>query len=155
MEYTFKNLDEFEGITEDIALRYNALTLQLAGRECENVVAALEDVKQHADSELLLFMIDAQGSICATAQASYHRLPLKGVAYVNGVVVDEKYRGQGLGTVLMNELHKRVKERWNKVKAFNLTSSPKKGTQGFYLRLGYRMRTKEAEDETIFYVKDI
>lgn len=155
MNFTFKNLDEFDEITGDLTKRYNALTLQLAGRECEDVEAALEDVKQHAASELLLFMFDGNGEVCATAQVSYHRLPLKGVGYINGVVVDEKYRGHGLGTVLMQELERRAKDRWSKLAAFNLTSSPKKGTQGFYLRLGYRMRTKEAGDETIFYVKNI
>lgn len=154
MEFTFKNLDAFETITDVLASRYNDFIFQLKGKESAVSVEALQDVKAHSDSELLLFMLDQSGAIAGMAQASFHRTPSKYAAYINTVVVDEAYRGQGLGTLLMNELEKRAKKRWNNLQAFSLTSSPERGTQGFYVRLGYRMRTKEAGDETIVYLKD-
>lgn len=155
MEYTFKNLDEYTEITENIVLRYNELVTQLKGKLSDIEVADLEEVKKRKDSELLLFMCDSDAHIVGMAHVSYLCVPVKKVGYINTVVVDETYRGQGLGALLMEELQKRACERWSKIQTFNLTSNPLKGTQGFYLRLGYRMRTKEAGDETIFYVKDV
>jgi GNAT superfamily N-acetyltransferase len=112
-------------------------------------------VKRRKDSELLLLIYTEAGEIAGMAHVSYHCVPIKPVGYVSAVVIDEKYRGHGLGLILVEEIERRAKERWSDIKAFNLTSKPSRGTQGFYLRLGYRMRTKEAGDETIFYVKDV
>lgn len=155
MEHTFKNIDEFGSVTGDIVTRYNELITQLKGRESHVSKEALEEVKERTHSELLLFMLDDSGVIAGMAQVSFHCTPSHYAGYINTVVVDEKYRGKGLGTHLMNELEMRAKERWSTIRTFGLTSAPQKGTQGFYLRLGYRMRTKEAGDETIVYVKDI
>lgn len=155
MQHTFKSLDEFDIVTQDTADRYNGLITQLKGRESNVTIEALEEVKSRYDSELLLFMFNEEGQISGMAQASYHCTPSHYAGYINTVVVDEIYRGQGLGSTLMNELERRAKERWNTIRTFGLTSAPQKGTQGFYLRLGYRMRTKEAGDETIVYVKDV
>ncbi len=155
MEYTFKNLDEYSEVTKEVVSRYNDLIAQLKGKEGNISNDALEDVKARTSSELLLFMLDEEGTISGMAQVSYHCTPARYAGYVNTVVIDEKYRGQGLGTHLMNELEQRAAKRWNKIQTFGLTSAPSKGTQGFYLRLGYRQRTKEAGDETIVYIKDI
>ena len=155
MEYTFKNLDDFDEISDDIVSRYNKLIAQLKGKASDIDTVDLEEVKKRKDSELLLFMLDGNSKIIGMAHVSYLCVPVKKVGYINTVVVDEAYRGQGLGALLMEELQKRARERWIDIDTFNLTSNPLKGTQGFYLRLGYRMRTKEAGDETIFYVKDV
>jgi len=103
----------------------------------------------------LLLLCNQSEEIIGTAQVSFICTPSRYTAYINTVVVDEKYRGNGLGKVLMDELERRAAERWPQLEKFTLTSSPQKGTQGFYLRLGYRMRTKEEGDETIVYVKDL
>lgn len=155
MEYTFKNLDDAGGISDDIVSRYNELIVQLKGKASDIGVTDLEEVRKRKDSELLLFMCDSATSIMGMAHVSYLCVPVKKVGYINTVVVDKKYRGHGLGGLLMEELQKRACQRWPNINTFNLTSNPLKGTQGFYLRLGYRMRTKEAGDETIFYVKDV
>jgi GNAT superfamily N-acetyltransferase len=154
MNYTFKTLDECT-ITEEFRSAYNRLLFQLKGRECNVTADELQNVQQRKDSELLLCMYNEQGELAGTAQASFICTPTSYTAYINTVVVDEKYRGQGLGKLLMEELHTRVKNRWPSVLKCTLTSSPQKGTQGFYLKLGYHMRTKEEGDETIVYVKDM
>jgi len=153
MEYTFKTLNDFEKVTDEVLARYNELIFQLKNKECVISKAQLEEVRSRITSELLLFMYVGE-EIAGMAQLTFHCVPIRYVGYINSVVVDEKYRGHGLGTHLMEELENRAKERWSNIQAFNLTSAPKKGTAGFYLRLGYRMRTKEAADETVFYVKD-
>lgn len=154
MEPIFKNIDEVE-VTDTLCSVYNKLLFQLKGRECHISKEQLEEVQSRFSSELLLFMYNEADEMMGTAQVSFICTPSRYTAYVNTVVIDETYRGQGLGKVLMDELEKRAKERWQQLEKFTLTSSPQKGTQGFYLKLGYRMRTKEAGDETIVYVKDI
>jgi hypothetical protein len=54
----------------------------------------------------------------------------------------------------MEALEREGKKRWSNLEKFSLSSSPQRGTQGFYVRLGYKMRTKENGDETILYVKN-
>jgi GNAT superfamily N-acetyltransferase len=153
MSFSFTTADK-EEITPALAHAYSALLSQLKDRPCEVAPEDLAEVSRNSNSELLLFMRDEAGGVIGTAQASFQWVPLTYGAYINNVVVDAKYRGQGLGATLMEELEKRSRERWSKLRKFMLTSSPKKGTQGFYLKLGYRMRTKEAGDETIVYVKE-
>lgn len=152
--FTFKNLDEIE-ITDLFCEAYNRLLSELKGRECAVSKEELIEVQDRKASELLLCMQSEKGELAGTAQASFICTPTSYKAYINSVVVDEKFRGQGLGKLLIEELHARVKNRWPAVLKFTLTSSPQKGTQGFYLKLGYHMRTKEEGDETIVYVKDV
>lgn len=155
MEFTFQTLDALSDIPVNIADHYNELIYQLKGEKSHVAVLDLEEVKERANSELLLFVFSPDGTIAGMAQASFHCTPAHYTAQINNVVVDEAYRGHGLGSLLMSELEKRSKERWNKLQGFRLTSSPRRGTQGFYTRLGYRMRTKEAGDETTVYVKEV
>ena len=155
MSHTFKNLDEFETISAELAHRYNELIFQLKEKESNISVEALAEVKERKDSELLLFILDESEKIAGMAQLSYHCTPSHYVGYVNTVVIDETYRGQGLGALIMNELERRSKERWSNLQGFALTSAPKRGTQGFYVKLGYKMRTKEEGDETTVFVKEI
>lgn len=153
MSFSFKTADEQE-ITPALAHAYGALLSELKGRPCEVALEELAAAAAHRDSELLLFMYDETGEAIGTAQASFQWVPLTYGAYINNVVVNATYRGQGLGALLMEELERQSKARWPQLRKFMLTSSPQKGTQGFYLKLGYRMRTKEAGDETIVYVKE-
>jgi GNAT superfamily N-acetyltransferase len=155
MEYSFKDLDALDSITPEVVDRYNELIFQLKGKRMNIPASALEEVKRRRDSELLLLMFNKTGEIAGITQVTFLCTPSKYAGYVNTVVVDEKYRGHGLGSTLLSEAEKRAKERWPNLQVIRLTSSPTRGTQGFYLRLGYRMRTKEAGDETIVYVKDI
>jgi len=154
MEYTFKSLDEIE-ITDTLCAEYNGLLFQLKHRDCNVSKEQLEEVQSRYSSEILLLMKSKDDDLIATAQASFICNPFRYTAYINAVIVDEKYRGHGFGKILMDELERRAKERWPNLEKYILTSSPKKGTQGFYLKLGYRMRTKEAGDETIVYVKSV
>jgi GNAT superfamily N-acetyltransferase len=154
MEWKYITLDSVDIVDEYLHSRFNELFSQLVGKDMNVTVDELEDVRKRKESELLLFMYDDAGVIVGMAQISYHCTPPKYVGYLNTVVVDSAYRGQGLGTHLLKEIERKAYERWPKITAFQLTSAPQKGAQGFYLKLGYRMRTKEEGDETIFYTKD-
>jgi ribosomal protein S18 acetylase RimI-like enzyme len=150
---TLKSLDEIE-ITDDVLLRYNALRTQLKNRPYNVGLEELQEVQERPGSELLLFLyIDEE--IAGVAQVSYICSPESYAGYINNVVIDTQYRGKGLGSTLMEELQNRAIARWPRLKKFVLTSAPYLNTQGFYQRLGYRPRTKESGDETIFYVKDV
>lgn len=153
METTFKTLNELE-ITETVLAEYNHLRSELRGSEMLVTREELHEVQKRKDSELVLCMY-ADSVLAGIAQVTYVCVPKACLGYINAVVVDEAFRGSGLGTVLMEKLHEVAKERWPSITRFSLTSNPARGTQGFYLRLGYRMRTKEANDETVFYVKDV
>jgi GNAT superfamily N-acetyltransferase len=152
MQPAFNTLNELE-ITDHVRDRYNELLFQLKNRNCGITKEQLADVKGREASELLLFMF-IDDEIAGTAQLSFISTPSRYTGYINGVVVDEKYRGHGLGSVLMLELERRAKERWNHLEKFSLTSSPERGTLGFYQRLGYHVRSKETGDETNIFLKD-
>lgn len=153
MEILYKTIDEI-AITDEVCARYNDLRTQLKGRPYNVNKEELAEVQERRESELLLFLF-VDGSIAGMAQVSFICVPHSHAGYVNAVVVDERYRGHGLGTTLMQEAEKSAKARWNSLQHFILTSAPKRNTQGFYVRLGYRMRTKEEGDETIFFIKDL
>jgi GNAT superfamily N-acetyltransferase len=153
MEIHFNTIQEL-GLSETLRIRYTELLASLKGKEEQIPLEALQEVFDREDSELLVFM-EVDGQIAGMAQASFLCVPSNYTAYINHVVVDASLRGKGLGAYLMEELQRRAKERWPSLQKFTLTSSPAKGTQGFYTRLGYTMRTKEAGDETIVYVKKV
>jgi GNAT superfamily N-acetyltransferase len=152
MEPIFKSLNELQ-VTDDLVLRYNELLFQLKNRQCNITKEQLIDVQQREASELLLFMF-IDGEIGGTAQLSFICTPSRYTGYINGVVVDEKYRGQGLGSVLMEALERKGKERWSNLEKYSLTSNPERGTQGFYERLGYKMRSKENGNATNIFLKN-
>lgn len=153
MEIIFKNIDEV-AVTDTLAVRYSDLRSQLKGKPYHISRELLEEVAARKDSELLLFLY-VDGEVAGMAQASFICVPQSESGYINAVVVDDTHRGHGLGTTLVEELHMRAKARWPQLQHFVLTSAPSRNTQGFYTRLGYRMRTKEAGDETTFYIKDL
>jgi len=153
MKITFKNIDEVV-IDDVLAGRYSDLRSQLKGKPYSISKELLEEVAARKDSELLLFLY-VDGEVAGMAQASFICVPQSESGYINAVVVDDAHRGHGLGTTLVEEIHARSQQRWPNLKHFVLTSAPARGTQGFYTRLGYRMRTKEAGDETTFFIKDL
>lgn len=154
MEHTFKSLDEIE-ITDPLCAEYNGLLFELTGRDCNVSKEQLEEVQSRFASELLLGLFDESNKLIGTAQGSFICIPLYYTVYINIVVIAEEFRGHGLGKFLIEELERRSKERWPQVEKFTLTSSPKRNLQGFYLKLGYHQRTKEAGDETVVYVKSV
>jgi ribosomal protein S18 acetylase RimI-like enzyme len=74
--------------------------------------------------------------------------------YIHDLVVSEAARGQGLGTQLLSELLTRAKDTWPEIVRVQCTSRPSRNTGPFFIKNGFRPRTKEAGDETIVYVKD-
>ncbi|MFT5036541.1 MAG: ribosomal protein S18 acetylase RimI-like enzyme [Candidatus Azotimanducaceae bacterium] len=75
--------------------------------------------------------------------------------YVQDLVVDPGARGGGVGTQLVEKILSESKEKWPEVVRVQLTSRPSRGAGPFFQKLGFRPRTKEADDETIVYVKDL
>lgn len=68
-----------------------------------------------------------------------YRIPYKMKAWIEDIVVDTKYRRQGIGEALMHHMMHEAKKY--KVKSLNLTSNPaREGANKLYLRLGFEKR---------------
>lgn len=68
-----------------------------------------------------------------------YRIPYKMKAQLEDIVVDEPYRGQGIGTLLIQHVIEEAKELG--VKSLNLTSNPlRESANRLYLRLGFEKR---------------
>lgn len=75
--------------------------------------------------------------------------------YIHDVVVDTTIRGAGIGSGLVTALLEAGQKKWPEIVRFQLTSRPSRGTAPFFMKFGFRARTKESGDETIVYVKDV
>jgi ribosomal protein S18 acetylase RimI-like enzyme len=75
--------------------------------------------------------------------------------YIHDVVVSPEARGGGIGSKLMQTLMDAAGQEWPEIVRMQLTSRPSRGTGPFFQKFGFRARTKENDDETIVYVKDL
>lgn len=84
-------------------------------------------------------VMEDDGKIMGFASLIIHPVPTKGlVARVEDVVVDEKYRGQGLGRKIMNDLIDIARKE--KIETINLTSNPKRiAARKLYKSLGFKL----------------
>lgn len=155
MKYTFKTLDEIDVIDDSLVQAYNTLSQQLSSTSKDVSKAQLQEVKNCSESELLLLAYDDTGVLVGTVQGSFLCIPSKQQLYINSLVVDQSQRGQGLGSMLMEEVEARAKKRWSSIARVLLTSSPSRGTRSFFEKLGFIARVPENENETIAYQKEI
>lgn len=91
------------------------------------------------DKNCNCLVIEDDGKIIGFGALVLNMVPCRGyVAKIEDMVVDEKYRGQGLGKKIMQELIKITKKK--KIKIVNLTSRPKRvGAIKLYKSLGFKL----------------
>jgi len=91
------------------------------------------------DKNCNCLVVEGNGKIVGFGALVLNMVPCRGyIAKIEDVLVDEKYRGQGLGKKLMQELIKIAKNK--KIKIVNLTSSPKRvGAIKLYTSLGFKL----------------
>ncbi len=92
--------------------------------------------------------MDDDGKIIGFAALIIHPVPTKGlVGRVEDVVIDEGYRGQGLGRKIMEDLIDIAKRE--KIEILNLTSNPKRiPARKLYESLGF-----ELSETGVFWMK--
>ncbi|MDD3498468.1 MAG: GNAT family N-acetyltransferase [Candidatus Moranbacteria bacterium] len=93
-------------------------------------------------------VIDDDGKIIGFAALIIHPVPTKGlVGRVEDVVIDEKYRGRGLGRKIMEDLIDIA--RREKIEILNLTSNPRRvPARKLYESLGFQL-----SDTGVFWMK--
>ena len=101
-----------------------------------------------ADENCNCIVIENDGEIAGFASLITYRVPTKGlVGRVEDVIVDEKYRAQGLGRGVMEKIIEIAKEK--KVSLIDLTSNPKRAAaRKLYESLGF-----EIHDTGVFRLK--
>ena len=91
------------------------------------------------DKNCNCLVVEDGGRIVGFGALVLNVVPCRGyIAKIEDMVIDEKYRGQGLGKKLMQELIKIAKKK--KIKIVNLTSRPKRvGAIKLYKSLGFKL----------------
>jgi ribosomal protein S18 acetylase RimI-like enzyme len=116
------------------------------GDELVNLFGQLTSRKVQIDGKKMLeipnlfcYVIEDNNKLVGFAALTLRFVPTKGyVGVIEDVVIDEKYRKQGLGTKLINKLLTKAKERG--VFAVELTSNPKrKIARKLYQKLGFKL----------------
>src|SRR5687767_13532872 len=129
MEYIIRNLEKNDA--EDVELLIPQLTQNIV--EPESLVKRIEQLVKQKNSQFLVAEADAK--VVGFGGLAWYRIPSKGlIAWVEEVVVDEKYRGQGIAKALMGELLKIAEEKY--IKTIKLTSV-NSATNSLYEKFGF------------------
>jgi len=101
-----------------------------------------------ADANCNCVVIEKDGEVAGFATLVTYRVPTKGIiGRIEDVIVDEKYRGQGIGRGVMEELIRMAKEK--NIFLIELTSKPQRtAARKLYESLGF-----EVYDTGVFRLK--
>jgi ribosomal protein S18 acetylase RimI-like enzyme len=142
MEITIEQLKTF---TPDLTETINGL---LAQSDFNARILRDEDVKEVIESQSNSFFVAKDGNrIVGMITLIIYRIPVWKKGWIEDVVVDEKYRGKGIATKLINMAieHAQV----NGVLSLNLTSSSEKeNANRLYIKLGFEKR-----DTNVYRIK--
>ena len=119
------------------AVEVNALRKQLSPNAKRVALPVLKKVLANKDAE---FWVVKDGMHIVGMGALYLIQKLSGLAgRIEYIVVDEKYRGQGLGKIIMNKLKDRARAR--RASIVELTSNPSRtSANAMYQKLGFKKR---------------
>ncbi len=119
----------------DSEIEVAQLFSQLTGRD-----DAKADIKALCESFTKCLVIENEGKIIGFGSMVTYYLPTVGeVGRIEDVIVDENYRGQGLGKKLVNEIIRLAKE--SKVLKLQLTSNQQRvAARNLYQDLGFQIR---------------
>jgi ribosomal protein S18 acetylase RimI-like enzyme len=99
----------------------------------------LQSILQGGATELFIAQDDASHQICASLALVVFSTPTGTHAWIEDVVVDERWRGQGIGRALTHAAIQRAQERG--AKAVDLTSRPsREAANRLYLNMGFQPR---------------
>jgi ribosomal protein S18 acetylase RimI-like enzyme len=100
-----------------------------------------KELKEIAESKSNNFFVakDEPDVIVGMIVLVVYRIPIWKKAWIEDVVVDRNYRGQGIATMLIEHAKKEAKK--NGISSLNLTSRPQRvNANRLYARLGFKKR---------------
>lgn len=101
-----------------------------------------------SSSTICLVMLDKDKIIGFGSLAPYYVPTVGEVGTIEDIIVDEKYRGQGLGQKLVEDLIKTAKDK--KLLKIKLTSNPQReAARNLYRKLGFEMK------DTNVFIKEL
>ncbi|PIR87502.1 MAG: GNAT family N-acetyltransferase [Candidatus Harrisonbacteria bacterium CG10_big_fil_rev_8_21_14_0_10_49_15] len=135
-------IETLNEVNEDVIIQLNALLAQLSESRPTIDTARLRELV--SDKNLKIIVAIESGKIVGTGSLVLVDQLTTKKGSIEDVVVDEAYRGQGLGKAIMNELIAIAKE--SGAKKISLTSRPTRtAANALYPKLGFKLK------ETNFY----
>lgn len=127
------NIRPFEEKDQNQVMR---LFYQLTGEQC---VFEVDEMISDGNCRAIVAE-NENGSVAGFASLVIFRTPVHGrIGRIEGVIVDEPYRGRGIGRMLMDELLKIAKTE--KIKSIELTSNPTRiAARAMYESLGFKIK---------------
>ncbi|MCL5746744.1 MAG: GNAT family N-acetyltransferase [Patescibacteria group bacterium] len=132
------NIEEVKAYSEEIKGAINGLLRQLDDGVPSLLEKQVKEIIGFSNSRL--FIIKAEtGGIVGMAFLIIYYVPTGKKGIIENVVIDENYRGKGLGTRLMNAVIDKARDE--KITYVDLTSRPeRKSANRLYQRLGFVKR---------------
>ena len=122
--------------SEELHASFARLTPQLADIR----PPTKKHLQQLVDSNSVLFVLkNEEAEIIGTLTLGVYYIPTDTRAWVEDVIVDHAYRGQGLSKLLMQAAHQHATEVG--IQSINLTSHPSRvAANQLYQQVGYQLR---------------
>lgn len=99
----------------------------------------IQEMLNNPSTHLIVAKTRDTGKIIGMATLIVYRIPYKVKAQLEDVVIDPRYRGQGIGTKLVNFVIEEAVRAG--VKSLNLTSRPERESANLlYLKVGFQKR---------------
>jgi GNAT superfamily N-acetyltransferase len=132
-------IEELKEATDPDAKSIRSLVAQL---DDQFQVLSDEDIKEMlsaSSNHLYVYREKESHEIVGMITLIVYRIPYKMKGWLEDVVVDEKHRGKGIATLLMEHAIEEAKN--HHVKSLDLTSNPKRESANqLYVRLGFEKR---------------
>lgn len=135
-------IEQVTEATEEIFEAFRRLAPQLTSN---NPAPTREDLRalMESDASLLFVARGEDGRIAGSACVTVYRVPTGIRAIIEDVIVDEEYRGQGIGEALVQRALEAARERG--APAVTLTSNPgREAANRLYVRMGFARRETNA-----------
>ncbi len=128
----------------------NRLMKQLSGSAQEIQKNKLTDILCQPNFRMIIFKDSDTDEVIGMASLCYYKTlyARRGAGQVEDVIIDEKYRGKGLGELIMKYVISTARNL--RLETLELTSNPKQvEANSLYPKLGFK------KDETNYYVMDL
>lgn len=130
-------IQEVKALTPDTANAVRKLLEQLTTHSVKLTETTLEEIISQKNAHLFFLLADKE--IAGMLTVGIYYSPTGGKAWIEDVVIDEKYRGQGLSKQLVTHAIRFVKEQG--IPLLMLTSNPTRiAANKLYPKLGFEQK---------------
>lgn len=134
------SIEPLESVSSDAVEAFNSLLKQLSTKPESQASVSAEHLQRivEASNSVLLVAAD-EGKIIGTATVIWNAKPTGVFAHVEDVVVDNGYRGQGIGEKLVRRLIEIARDEG--VETIELTSRPVRvAANKLYQKIGFQLK---------------